>query len=266
MIIWGSRMYGRRQRGGGYGSCDHCGVFGPQKDYTARKWGHLYFVPLIPLGGHVRVIGECGKCGHGAHLPVADAEQAHAAAFAAGSEAADKIDAGEAVFQDEAGKQRHAALDVIAAAMAVGSLGDEEGASELLNRARAGDAVGEAFVAAALHTHAGGLPLAIEAYDDLLAVDPDNFYASLLRADALDKAGCRDEATAAFKQLAATNPELPELQGRLIDLYVAAKRWPEAANQMEQAFAAHPELREQPQLQKLYKKACKKAKRTPLPT
>lgn len=71
MIIYGSRMYGAKNRIDGYGVCDHCGYYTQNKSYDGRKWAHVYFIPIFPLGGHVRVLRECGKCGMGSHMPVA---------------------------------------------------------------------------------------------------------------------------------------------------------------------------------------------------
>lgn len=69
MIIYGSRMYGKKNVVHSHGVCPHCSRHVKQKSYDGRKWGHLYFIPLIPSGGHVRVLKECGKCGMGQHIP-----------------------------------------------------------------------------------------------------------------------------------------------------------------------------------------------------
>lgn len=68
MIIYGSRMYGRRNLVKGWGHCDHCGKYVKNISYNGRKWGHLYFLPLIPLDPPVRVIKQCNSCSHGLHI------------------------------------------------------------------------------------------------------------------------------------------------------------------------------------------------------
>ena len=69
LIVWGSRMYGVKNVVHSHGTCGECGAFGRQKSYDGRKWGHLYFIPLIPSGGHVRVLKECPSCSNGQHVP-----------------------------------------------------------------------------------------------------------------------------------------------------------------------------------------------------
>jgi len=50
MIIFGSRMYGKRNVAAGWGRCEACGHYGQLSNYNARKWGHIYYIPLIPSG------------------------------------------------------------------------------------------------------------------------------------------------------------------------------------------------------------------------
>ncbi len=69
MLIYGSGMYGKRNHANGWGRCDNCGAFGKMRSYDARKYGHLYFIPLLPLDSPVRVIRECSNCNLGSHIP-----------------------------------------------------------------------------------------------------------------------------------------------------------------------------------------------------
>lgn len=70
MVLYGSRMYGRGNKVRGWGICEHCGRYAENTSYDGKKWGHIYYIPLIPLGKKVRVIKECKKCSHGIHLPI----------------------------------------------------------------------------------------------------------------------------------------------------------------------------------------------------
>ncbi len=72
IIIYGSRIYGKRDEITGWGRCEECGVYGPHSSYNGRKWGHVYYIPLIPSGPHLRVIKECGNCKTGMHIPEMD--------------------------------------------------------------------------------------------------------------------------------------------------------------------------------------------------
>ena len=69
MIIYGSKMYGKSRVVETWGYCDSCGAYSKRQNYNARKWGHLYFIPLIPDGPRVRVLYECAKCSQGLHIP-----------------------------------------------------------------------------------------------------------------------------------------------------------------------------------------------------
>ena len=69
MLIYGSRMYFKQNVVRSFGECEHCGRYGKHVSYRARKFGHLYFIPLIPMGSHSQVLRECKSCSMGAHIP-----------------------------------------------------------------------------------------------------------------------------------------------------------------------------------------------------
>ena len=62
-------MYGTRNVVYGHGVCQFCGNYGKHKSYNGRKWGHLYFIPLIPSGPQTRVLKESASCNMGSHIP-----------------------------------------------------------------------------------------------------------------------------------------------------------------------------------------------------
>ena len=99
MIIYGSRMYFRRRVVKGRGLCPHCGKYGAQRSYDGRKWGHIYFVPLLPLGGVVRVMQECKKCGMGRHVKRDDVAELYGRIEAALPACVAAAAAGEHVFE-----------------------------------------------------------------------------------------------------------------------------------------------------------------------
>ncbi len=69
MIIYGSRMYFKKNLVRSFGECEHCGRYGKRVSYRARKFGHIYWIPLIPLGSTAQVLRECKSCKMGAHIP-----------------------------------------------------------------------------------------------------------------------------------------------------------------------------------------------------
>ncbi len=53
-------------------NCASRGKYGKNTSYTGRKWGHIYFIPLIPDGPRVRVLKQCKKCSNGVQIPEKD--------------------------------------------------------------------------------------------------------------------------------------------------------------------------------------------------
>ena len=74
MLIYGSRMYFKKNLVRSFGECEHCGRYGKRVSYRARKFGHIYFIPLIPLGSHSQVLRECKSCSMGSHIPTGQLE------------------------------------------------------------------------------------------------------------------------------------------------------------------------------------------------
>ena len=69
MIIYGSRMYFKKNQVQSFGECEHCGRYGKRVSYQARKFGHIYFIPILPLGSNSQVVRECKSCSMGSHIP-----------------------------------------------------------------------------------------------------------------------------------------------------------------------------------------------------
>ena len=69
MIVYGSRMYFKKNVVNSFGECEHCGGFGKTTSYQARKFGHIYFIPLIPMGKSSQILRACKGCSMGAQIP-----------------------------------------------------------------------------------------------------------------------------------------------------------------------------------------------------
>lgn len=74
MIIYGSRMYFKGNVVKTIGECEHCGAYGKLTSYQARQFGHLYFIPIIPMGAKSQVIRECSHCQMGTQISLTDLE------------------------------------------------------------------------------------------------------------------------------------------------------------------------------------------------
>ena len=70
MIIFGARMYFKQNVVKSFEKCERCGAYGKQVSYKARKFAHIYFIPLIPLSKLSQVLRECSRCKVGSHIPV----------------------------------------------------------------------------------------------------------------------------------------------------------------------------------------------------
>lgn len=64
ILFFGTREVVRdadRPGAGGYQHCPRCGQYALFRPRSARTWLHIFWVPVIPLGG-VTPILECGNC------------------------------------------------------------------------------------------------------------------------------------------------------------------------------------------------------------
>ena len=60
MIIWGSYVMKKTLKKGDF-HCPNCKNQRPYYHFLPRKWGHLYWIPLIPMESFDSYV-ECGKC------------------------------------------------------------------------------------------------------------------------------------------------------------------------------------------------------------
>jgi tetratricopeptide (TPR) repeat protein len=61
-VIYGTRPYFHRNKVAQYGFCDHCSHYVKASSFDARRFFHLYFIPLIPTEGKRRNHKTCPKC------------------------------------------------------------------------------------------------------------------------------------------------------------------------------------------------------------
>lgn len=70
VLVWGTRTYGQDDGFSRYDYCEHCGEHGRLKTYSTAKFGHLYFIPIVPLGKK-RVFDACPRCEMHKEAPLA---------------------------------------------------------------------------------------------------------------------------------------------------------------------------------------------------
>lgn len=263
MIIYGSRMYGRRNPVNGWGYCDNCAKYGKHISYNGRMWGHLYFIPLIPEGPRVRVLKQCRKCSNGIHIPEEEAP----------------------VTLDNLRTDSDSAL----AGLVAGELEFEKDGAMVPCITFLADAV-ELLCCMCAEDHVRAIIAALQ--------EKGLVYAHhLLNGKLLEFAGNRDEATLAYKEAAASDPANPlpmillgaihvdkkDYEGArllyekalelssdkravylvLLNIYDYLKDYSKTTETYEEIFRLMPELAQDKKTLKAYRKACKKAGKQP---
>ncbi len=264
MIIYGSRMYGRRNTVKGWGDCANCGNYAKHTSYSGRKWGHLYFIPLIPEGPRVRVVKECKKCSHGMHFPEQDVptilndlrqNTKHAlAALIAGDERFDNNGAMTPAVPWLVGS-----VDLLLCLQADDHL-------RLVLSALQAKHLTHAYhlVNGALQEFQGKLDEAAEAYRLAAGHAPADPLAFMAIGSIHMKKKDQQGARAAYeKALERSDDRVPVLQV-LLRIYAAIKDYSLLADTYAECFTLVPELRHDKKVFKAYKKACKKSGKQPV--
>ncbi len=264
MIIYGSRMYGRGKAVKTFGLCDNCGKYCRNISYNSRKWGHIYFIPLIPQGVRMRVLKQCTKCSQGIHLPLEHVP---------------------AQLEELQGRIRDGLMALLAGQQEVVVDGVERSAEamlagtvEMLHCLGASDQV--ALLLASLKskalTHAhdlvegeslevlGKLAEAELAYRRAAESRPEDGYGwiclGMVRRKKNDMAGAKESLERALP-IARNQLSVRQL---LLSVYEGLKDYPRLAETYEACFQANPGLWANKQVLKAYKSACKKGGREPI--
>ena len=64
IVFFGTRQVVRdeeRPGAGGFQQCPRCGQYAQFRPRSARTWVHVFWIPIIPLGGATPIL-ECGNC------------------------------------------------------------------------------------------------------------------------------------------------------------------------------------------------------------
>ncbi len=260
MIIYGSKMYGVKNVVKGTGACPHCGVYGKHKSYDGRKWGHLYFIPLIPSGGPVRVMKECAKCSMASHLPkdqvaklYADIEKHMQSCILAASE-------GVHQYSDDQGNDTFTGPFLIDAIDLMFTAGYRKEIPELIHlldsdvsRYEHGIAIG------AYQEIQGDADGALAGYQSANSAAPEEALPYMLLADFNARAGRSEEQLAMLDKAIELESENPQLLLAKIDPLERLGRYQDILVVMEQAEQMIPGLSQDKQYKKQRKKIEKKA-------
>ena len=264
MIIYGSRMYFKKNVVTSVGRCEHCGKFGKQTSYDGRKFGHLYFIPLIPEGGRVRVLRECKSCQMGIQMPYENLENVLANVRETLNQAIVAIGAGEETFT--MGDQEVNSVGSIAVNLEdYYCLCGESTAKEVIGNLRAIGAEREAsFGEAKIAETAGKWEAATQHYRTARDFS-EHTHIEYHFAQYLSNTGKSAEAIPIAEKVERQLVEDLSVKQLLIDCYEVQKDWNKMVGTYENSFLIIPELKSDKNIYKKYKKACKKAGRAPQP-
>jgi len=263
MIIFGSRMYGKRDVLKGWGRCDECGHNGQLSNYNARKWGHIYYIPLIPSGPHVRVVKECPKCNRGFHIPEADVEETVLEMRRAADAAIEALAAGASQFNRDGSPEPEDCLGAIVGPVELLlCLGGREHAEHITRRLEEKQrGYEQQLVTAAVCEFDGDPRAAAGAYETAARLEDRDRTPLLLAGEMWFAGGELDRALEAYRRASTLDPhDLDALQG-MIDVYTAQDDHWQVSEIYERAFSVVPALRNEKKVMKAYKKSCKKARR-----
>ena len=260
-VIWGSRMYGIRNVVRGFGECEHCQCFAKHKSYEGRKMGHLYYIPLIPMGGRVRVVKECAACDMGSHIPVDELPGFVKDLKDSLMQCVETVDEETHEFQhtnaDEPVPVGPFLRDTVDTLYALDRSDVIKDAIQAFNSL---DAKYESEVTQASLNEVSGIDdQAIQHY--LAAQQTVFLFPTYALASIYTRSGQFDNAIQCYHQITQN-------AGESIDIYLemtvpleSAKRFDELCQVLERCFEIAPELKNDKKLTKYYKKYAKKAKR-----
>lgn len=263
MIVYGSRMYFKSNVVKAFGTCEHCGNYGKNTSYQARKFGHIYFIPLIPMGKKSQIIRECKTCNMGAHIPLeqyepladslSDRFKSWITAISEGqtemvvSEGEEPVNLGvlvSGILEDLYCLKEVENIDSLQMILDSNNMSFEK---ELVN--------------GQWSELKGDLGQASHNYQAALKQRPRD-VAALYRLGMLElKRKNVDQAEAVFKDYLTEAPEdvLP-IYIELAGAYEGQKNYPKIVETYDVLYESNPTLVSQKPMKKVYKKACKKSK------
>ncbi|KAF0095922.1 MAG: hypothetical protein E1N59_698 [Puniceicoccaceae bacterium 5H] len=258
-------MYGKKDPVTGWTSCSNCGRHGKSRSYSGRKWGHLYFIPLIPVGGHVRVLHECPHCKKGAHLPADQVEPTLEQLREQVKQATGAIYEGRDVCELE-GQDTSCALTLAGVVKPLYALNRAEEVGVILEALQQPGVDPEAYflTQGASLEYQGDFPGAAQAYSSAIEAKPDSPRPMLTMGKLRLRLGQFAEARPIYESLLQRYPDDLNLRSSLLTVYEQLGAYPDLVANYEAIFERLPHLKKDRKLFKCYQKACKQAGTQPV--
>jgi tetratricopeptide (TPR) repeat protein len=263
-IIFGTRAYFRRNRVTQYSICPQCSQFARMQSFSAMRFFHLYYIPLIPIEGYRRNHKLCSRCNHGRTFTT-DAYEVYTQQW--------KEDSAEAILALQEGDERfnsnensppvdcvaylRQAIDWLVAAK------EKDFCQGLVDQlASPTQRYARSMLQAELNLAQNQVDIALASYVDAASAKPASFEPHYARARLLARKSRYSDSIAAFQQACklANDPAIVyDLELEMVDQQVLAKQWKEAFDTYQRIIAYRPELATHPPFAKLVAKAKKKA-------
>ncbi len=261
MIIFGSGMYFKTNKVKSFGSCPHCGRFGKMTSYRSRRFGHLYFIPLLPLGGGVQVLRECKSCRNGAHIDRSQAKALTESLADRFKQLSMALAEGEVEIETEPGQP-----PINTAARLAGSLedlyclGEIDSADAVVDLMDAGGLQMERELVLGvwnqLHGHLEQAESHFELAHRIAPRSPYPLYQLGMLHIYRNNAEAAESTFGKYRQLCPDDlSPITELAG----LFEQQKNWPKIVEYYDKIYAIHKQSWHNKAMAKLYKKACKKS-------
>ena len=264
MFIYGSKMYGKKDLVKSWGFCVNCGEYLQLSSYKGRKWGYLYFIPVIPEGPHVHVVKECKRCNVGIHVPEKDVDKTVEDIQADIARALEAVSSGDDYFvlRDDNGNEAVISCisSLIEAAEVLYCVDRGDVVKELMMKLeRGGNYKEHLALKGKLFEFEGDLEEAALQYEAAVKNYPGDESAYWLLGTALSCLGRFDEAKGVYEKLLRVSDNEAEVMIELIYVYEKLENFSALAETYENCLSRHPELAKDKKIMMKYKKACKKA-------
>ncbi|MEM7473563.1 MAG: tetratricopeptide repeat protein [Planctomycetota bacterium] len=261
MIIYGSRMYFKEDTVRSFSECEHCGTYGPKISYKAKKFGHIYFIPLIPMGARSQILRECKACDMGIHMPVAEMEPRIAELGEQFKNWIMEVQQGNNTVEPAPGEDPlNVGLLISGILNDMYCLKEIEGiehiAKILLDQNMQYE---HDLVAGHWFEIVGDLNRAATSFESAHKVNPDDSIPLFLLGRACIRQGNAAGAEAALQKYIELEPDDVQPWIELATLYEGKSDFPNIVRTYDQIFTMLPDTLSNRGMKKIYKKACKKS-------
>jgi tetratricopeptide (TPR) repeat protein len=259
MIIYGTRMYFRGNVVKSFAVCDHCGRYSRMTSYQATKFGHIYFIPLLPLGSKNQVLRECKSCEMGSHIPVTNLEPVVDRVQQRFRSWIELVQEGQRELEDDGEKYNIGQL-ISGILDDLYCLKQIENADSILTILKSQDMDYEAeLVQARWHLLVGNLDLAKASYYEAGKLRPEDGMAYYQAGKIEVIQGNVQGSEAAFEKYLAIHPNEISAYVELAGLYERNKDYPKLIKCYDVLYTLNSSLISNAGMKKLYKTACKKS-------